>query len=55
MTAARLNALLLSRVTGDPAHKMNFPALHAMANRGTLKVPVTRVALPKDLGTHGHH
>jgi glucose-6-phosphate 1-dehydrogenase len=34
-------------VTGDLAHKMIFPALYAMVKRGTLKVPVIGVALPK--------
>ena len=34
-------------MTGDLAHKMIFPALYAMAKRGTLKVPLIGVALPK--------
>src|SRR5579862_6134261 len=34
-------------VTGDLAHKMIFPALYAMAKRGTLKVPMIGVALAK--------
>jgi len=47
MTASRSDALVLSGVTGDLAHKMIFPALHAMAKRGVLKVPVIGVAFPK--------
>ena len=38
---------MLFGVTGDLAHKMIFPALYAMAKRGTLKVPVIGVAFPK--------
>ncbi len=47
MTASRSDALVLFGVTGDLAHKMIFPALYAMAKRGTLKVPVIGVASPK--------
>src|ERR1035438_449659 len=47
MTAARSDALVLFGVTGDLAHKMIFPALYAMAKRGTLTVPVVGVAFPK--------
>ena len=47
MTATRSDALVLFGVTGDLAHKMIFPALYAMAKRGTLKVPVIGVAFPK--------
>jgi glucose-6-phosphate 1-dehydrogenase len=47
MTAARSDALVLFGVTGDLAHKMIFPALYAMAKRGSLTVPVIGVALPK--------
>jgi len=47
MTPARSDALVLFGVTGDLAHKMIFPALYAMAKRGTLKVPVIGVAFPK--------
>ena len=47
MTASRSDALVLFGVTGDLAHKMIFPALYAMVNRGNLKVPVIGVALPK--------
>jgi glucose-6-phosphate 1-dehydrogenase len=38
------DALVLFGVTGDLAHKMIFPALYAMAKRGTLDVPVIGVA-----------
>jgi glucose-6-phosphate 1-dehydrogenase len=47
VTASRSDALVLFGVTGDLAHKMTFPALYAMAKRGTLKVPVIGVAFPK--------
>jgi glucose-6-phosphate 1-dehydrogenase len=47
MTATRSDALVLFGVTGDLAHKMIFPALYAMARRGTLNVPVIGVAFPK--------
>jgi glucose-6-phosphate 1-dehydrogenase len=47
MTASRSDALVLFGVTGDLAHKMIFPALYAMAKRGTLNVPVIGVAFPK--------
>jgi glucose-6-phosphate 1-dehydrogenase len=47
MAAARSDALVLFGVTGDLAHKMIFPALYAMVKRGTLKVPIIGVALPK--------
>ena len=40
------DALVLFGVTGDLAHKMIFPALYAMAKRGSLTVPVIGVALP---------
>jgi glucose-6-phosphate 1-dehydrogenase len=40
------DALVLFGVTGDLAHKMIFPALYAMAKRGTLTVPVVGVASP---------
>ncbi|MGD0965772.1 MAG: glucose-6-phosphate dehydrogenase [Candidatus Acidiferrales bacterium] len=46
MAASRSDALVLFGVTGDLAHKMIFPALYAMAKRGTLKVPVIGVAFP---------
>jgi len=41
---ASSDALVLFGVTGDLAHKMIFPALYAMAKRGTLTVPVIGVA-----------
>jgi glucose-6-phosphate 1-dehydrogenase len=47
LTVSRSDALVLFGVTGDLAHKMIFPALYAMAKRGTLKVPVIGVASPK--------
>jgi glucose-6-phosphate 1-dehydrogenase len=47
MAVSRSDALVLFGVTGDLAHKMIFPALYAMVKRGTLKVPVIGVALPK--------
>ena len=47
MTASGSDALVLFGVTGDLAHKMIFPALYAMAKRGTLKVPVIGVAFPQ--------
>ena len=47
MAAALSDALVIFGVTGDLAHKMIFPALYAMVKRGTLKVPVIGVALPK--------
>jgi glucose-6-phosphate 1-dehydrogenase len=47
MATSRSDALVLFGVTGDLAHKMIFPALYAMVKRGSLKVPVIGVALPK--------
>jgi glucose-6-phosphate 1-dehydrogenase len=47
MTASRSDALVLFGATGDLTHKMIFPALYAMAKRGTLNFPVIGVALPK--------
>jgi glucose-6-phosphate 1-dehydrogenase len=41
---ARSDALVLFGVTGDLARRMVFPALYAMARRGTLDVPVIGVA-----------
>tara|TARA_R110001592_G_scaffold362925_2_gene678885 strand:+ start:13477 stop:14913 length:1437 start_codon:yes stop_codon:yes gene_type:complete len=38
------DALVLFGITGDLAHKKIFPALYAMAKRGTLTVPVVGVA-----------
>jgi glucose-6-phosphate 1-dehydrogenase len=46
MTAPLSDALVLFGVTGDLTHKMIFPALYAMAKRGTLKVPIIGVAFP---------
>ncbi|MFZ1007627.1 MAG: glucose-6-phosphate dehydrogenase [Candidatus Sulfotelmatobacter sp.] len=46
MSASRSDALVLFGVTGDLAHKMIFPALYALAKRGTLKVPIIGVAFP---------
>jgi glucose-6-phosphate 1-dehydrogenase len=40
------DVLVVFGVTGDLAHKMIFPALYAMAKRGTLTVPVLGVAAP---------
>ena len=47
MAASRSDALVLFGVTGDLAHKMIFPALHALARRGALRLPVIGVAFPK--------
>ncbi len=47
MRASHSDALVVYGVTGDLAHKMIFPALYAMAKRGTLNVPVIGVAFPK--------
>ena len=44
---ARSDALVLFGVTGDLVHKKIFPALYAMAKRGTLNVPVVGVASSK--------
>src|SRR2546422_10559553 len=38
------DALVLFGLTGDLAHKMIFPALYAMVQRGVLTVPVVGVA-----------
>src|SRR4051812_38227914 len=45
-TDVTADALVLFGVTGDLAFKMIFPALHAMASRGNLRVPVLGVARP---------
>src|SRR5271154_4571554 len=47
MAESHSDALVVFGVTGDLAHKMIFPALYAMVKRGTLKVPVIGVALPR--------
>jgi glucose-6-phosphate 1-dehydrogenase len=44
VTNPRSDALVFFGVTGDLAFKKIFPALHAMARRGTLDVPVVGVA-----------
>ena len=44
MSAPRSDALVFFGVTGDLAYKKIFPALHAMARRGALDVPVIGVA-----------
>jgi glucose-6-phosphate 1-dehydrogenase len=45
--AARSDALVLFGVTGDLAYKKIFPALYAMAKRGTLDFPLVGVASRK--------
>ena len=40
----RSDALVFFGITGDLAYKKIFPALHAMARRGKLDVPVVGVA-----------
>ena len=44
MTGERSDALVLFGITGDLAYKKMFPALHAMARRKRLGVPVIGVA-----------
>jgi glucose-6-phosphate 1-dehydrogenase len=44
MNEPRSDALVCFGITGDLAHKKIFPALHAMARRGHLDVPVIGVA-----------
>jgi glucose-6-phosphate 1-dehydrogenase len=44
MTAPRSDALVFLGATGDLAYKKIFPALHAMARRGRLELPVVGVA-----------
>ncbi len=44
MTAPRSDALVFFGATGDLAYKKIFPALHAMARRGRLTLPVVGVA-----------
>jgi len=44
MTGPRSDALVFFGITGDLAYKKIFPALHAMARRGHLDVPVIGVA-----------
>lgn len=43
----RSDALVFFGITGDLAYKKIFPALHAMAKRGTLETPVVGVASSK--------
>ena len=42
--ASRSDALIFFGITGDLAYKKIFPALHVMARRGKLDVPVIGVA-----------
>jgi glucose-6-phosphate 1-dehydrogenase len=42
--AKRSDALVFFGITGDLAYKKIFPALHSMAKRGTLDIPVVGVA-----------
>ena len=44
MSRAKSDALVLFGASGDLAFKKIFPALHAMARRGHLRVPVIGVA-----------
>ncbi len=44
MTSQRSDALVLFGITGDLAYKKIFPALHSMAKKGRLGVPVIGVA-----------
>ena len=44
MSVARSDALVFFGITGDLAYKKIFPALHAMARRGMLAMPVVGVA-----------
>ena len=44
MQAGPSDALVFFGITGDLAYKKIFPALHAMARRGKLDVPVVGVA-----------
>src|ERR1043166_10201146 len=44
MNAPRCDALVFFGATGDLAYKKIFPALHSMARRGHLDVPVIGVA-----------
>ena len=47
MSEVASDVLVVFGITGDLAHKMIFPALYAMAKRGTLNVPVVGVAAPE--------
>ena len=44
MSVVRSDALVFFGITGDLAYKKIFPALHAMARRGMLSIPVVGVA-----------
>ena len=44
MSHERSDALVFFGITGDLAYKKIFPALHAMARRGMLDLPVVGVA-----------
>ena len=44
MSAERSDSLVFFGITGDLAYKKIFPALHAMARRGMLSLPVVGVA-----------
>ncbi|MEP7345289.1 MAG: glucose-6-phosphate dehydrogenase [Gemmatimonadaceae bacterium] len=44
MSPERSDALVFFGITGDLAYKKIFPALHSMAKRGTLDIPVIGVA-----------
>ena len=44
MSVARSDALVFFGITGDLAYKKIFPALHALARRGMLAMPVVGVA-----------
>ena len=43
MTEPRSDVLVFFGVTGDLAYKKIFPALHAMAKRGVLDIPVVGI------------
>jgi len=45
MTQPHSDAMVFFGITGDLAYKKIFPALHAMAKRGTLDMPVVGVAV----------
>ena len=44
MSDGMADGLVLFGITGDLAYKKIFPALHAMARRGMLSLPVVGVA-----------
>ena len=47
MSSTRSDAFVLFGATGDLAYKKIFPALHSMARRGQLDVPIVAVARPR--------